>query len=266
MKHSLLTALILIAVTGCYPAENHRTTLGNYNFNYRIQDRESVGLVQVFDDSSRTYLQFVPGNEITPIVRTDGLAQPLETTKDGSYYLVNNIFKKLLVALGNQSTWVEKINPQPKAALPEKQPAADMYQAQLESCKHDNERLNDELAQCEEKANKTNKGIHIEKTVIYFQANQATPEGNIDAESIAVKAQYANRILIAAYTAAARPTKKSVRLAAARATYVKRVLVGQGIPALKIKTAYYPSGHNIANNSTSTGRAENRRAEINYLK
>lgn len=67
----LLTGVVVSGCATLAPApKSDDSRLGQYNFAYAIEQREQTGLVQVFDDGIKTYLQFHDLVAVKPRVTT----------------------------------------------------------------------------------------------------------------------------------------------------------------------------------------------------
>lgn len=253
--------LLTACVASCQTSTKHEsTTLGSYNFNYKISNRENVGLVQVFDDKSKTYLQFIPTIEVDPRVSNNETLSPLEIYKEGSYYLVHGVYNHLLVAMYDQVSVVDRIieTPAPKAVLIPKQSKVD-NNPELAACQQQLSKLDEKLTKC---LNERSITSQPNKEILYFLANRTKLQETAPLKSILDKAETADYIIVTGFTSAKRVTRKSVRIAKTRAIYVKNLLVANGISSAKIQTTSFPYGHFVADNSTFEGRATNRRVEV----
>lgn len=73
------------------------------------------------------------------------------------------------------------------------------------------------------------------------------------------------RVEVAGYTDNLGPTGTNLRLSRQRAGVVKAYLVRKGVSAERLVVRGYGSANPIAPNTTSSGRAENRRVELHGL-
>jgi outer membrane protein OmpA-like peptidoglycan-associated protein len=73
------------------------------------------------------------------------------------------------------------------------------------------------------------------------------------------------RVEVAGYTDNIGPTGRNLRLSRQRAAVVKAFLVRKGVPADRLTVRGYGSANPIAPNTTTTGRAANRRVELHRL-
>jgi hypothetical protein len=107
---SVLLALIAVPLGSC------RTTLQDaqpsvplgHNFAYAVPQRETVNLVQAFDDGSTTYLQFNEAPSAPIDIRRVSDEKILSYTLEQRYVRVKGIYDSLLVTVAGQSTRVIK--------------------------------------------------------------------------------------------------------------------------------------------------------------
>jgi outer membrane protein OmpA-like peptidoglycan-associated protein len=78
-------------------------------------------------------------------------------------------------------------------------------------------------------------------------------------------ARRASEVLIRARTDFTASSARARAAAMRRGADAKRYLIRQGIPAAKIRLYYRSAGGFVENNTTATGRAKNRRVEIQFL-
>ncbi|HEY9105112.1 MAG TPA: OmpA family protein [Roseateles sp.] len=91
-------------------------------------------------------------------------------------------------------------------------------------------------------------------------ARAALPAAAVDA--LAAQARSAPLVVVRGRTDGRTDTPAEARLARARAWAVRDHLLAAGIEASRIRTTYQPAGDPIADNDTASGRAMNRRVEI----
>jgi outer membrane protein OmpA-like peptidoglycan-associated protein len=75
-------------------------------------------------------------------------------------------------------------------------------------------------------------------------------------------ARQANKIVVRARTDANAPSNADLLTAQRRAESAKRILIANGVPANKIMLNYVSADDYLGDNSTTEGRALNRRVEI----
>jgi len=74
-----------------------------------------------------------------------------------------------------------------------------------------------------------------------------------------------NKIIVLGFTDSRGSQLNNIKLGLERAEKLKAILVGKGIPADRISTASFGAALPIDTNTTESGRARNRRAELNIL-
>jgi len=74
-----------------------------------------------------------------------------------------------------------------------------------------------------------------------------------------------NKIIVLGFTDSRGSRLNNIKLGLERAEKLKAILVGKGIPADRISTASFGAALPIDTNATESGRARNRRAELNIL-
>ncbi len=92
------------------------------------------------------------------------------------------------------------------------------------------------------------------------------PTSSQSAQLRAVLAHGVDRIEVRGRTDNPRPTNGDERVARARAEAARDWLIGQGIPAGKISVNYVSAGDYASNNRVSSGRALNRRVDIEIIR
>ena len=103
--------------------------------------------------------------------------------------------------------------------------------------------------------------------VVRFEDNSA--EARIDEEFLAplgAAARAANRIYLHGHTDAYTATDSGKELAIRRAVAVRQLLIAQDVSPSRVRLFYRGAGNFVANNSTSEGKAQNRRVEIELRK
>jgi hypothetical protein len=109
---SVLTGVgvALVAISGCATTEKapEPIVLAGRHFDYGIENREAVQLIQVFDDGSRTHLQFrqPPAEPVDIQGGSDKI--PVGYLKDGPYLVLAGIYDLLQVSVGDRSAEVRE--------------------------------------------------------------------------------------------------------------------------------------------------------------
>jgi type IV secretory pathway VirB9-like protein len=79
-----------------------------HHFDYGIENRESVGLIQVFDDGSRTYLQFREPPAEPVAIEGGSDKTPVGYLNDGPYLVVAGVYDRLEISVGDRSAEVRE--------------------------------------------------------------------------------------------------------------------------------------------------------------
>jgi len=109
-RHLRLWAALagLAALTACAGAGPESTRAGSavqgYDFSYQVDGGDTVGLVQVFDDGSRTYFQFQALDLAhVPVIwaeQSEGQKRALPIEATSPYLVVHELARKFVVASG----------------------------------------------------------------------------------------------------------------------------------------------------------------------
>jgi outer membrane protein OmpA-like peptidoglycan-associated protein len=92
-----------------------------HNFSYLLPNRESLNLIQVFDDGSKTFLQFKEAPSAPIEIRQVSNTKSLPYTIDERYVIASGVYDTLLVTVAGASTTIINQAPQaerPVAAMP----------------------------------------------------------------------------------------------------------------------------------------------------
>src|SRR5450631_603438 len=117
----LLVAAPLGSCTTTHP-EVEPTVPPGHNFSYLLPNRESLNLIQVFDDGSKTFLQFKEAPSAPIEIRQVSNAKSLSYTIDERYVIASGVYDTLLVTVAGASTTIINQSPQtgrPVAAMPD---------------------------------------------------------------------------------------------------------------------------------------------------
>jgi outer membrane protein OmpA-like peptidoglycan-associated protein len=93
-----------------------------HNFSYLLPDRESLKLIQVFDDGSNTFLQFKEAPSAPIEIRQVSNAKSVTYTIDERYVIASGVYDTLLVTVAGASTTIINQAPQAErlvAAMPD---------------------------------------------------------------------------------------------------------------------------------------------------
>lgn len=116
----LLVAAPLGSCTTTHP-EAEPTVPPGHNFSYLLPNRESLNLIQVFDDGSKTFLQFKEAPSAPIEIRQVSNAKSLPYTIDERYVIASGVYDTLLITVAGASTTIINQAPQaerPVAAMP----------------------------------------------------------------------------------------------------------------------------------------------------
>src|SRR5208282_2940049 len=122
--------VLATGLAACVALNSPRTTeapipmpLYHHNFDYALMRRESVQLIQAFDDGKQTYLQFTraPATRNQPIlIESFGSQTALAYRGDGPYLVIPGVYAQLTITIGVNSAQVTNLAAQapPVAAVP----------------------------------------------------------------------------------------------------------------------------------------------------
>ena len=147
----------------------------------------------------------------------------------------------------------------------------------------DNDGVNDEIDQCPDVPGQAPtgcpkrvlvevKGSQIEiKEKINFESNGSAIAGGLSFEIIDQVAQVFKsnpgiRVKIEGHTDSSGAADYNLKLSDSRANAVRKALISRGIEADRLEAIGYGESKPISSNSSSKGRAQNRRVEFNILK
>ena len=273
-RHALarVVAAVLVVAAGGFaascvhsPAPLQESPPG-YTFDYRLGNRERAGLIQVFDDGSKTYLQFADWSHGNPTIRdADGTEVPWRRT--GGYAVVEGRHEHLTVdALGAQAFIsgpgvASSVTSLAGAVAPmtaDDPTAAQAKVAELEALRARISTLEAQIAEARAAVLATGDTL-----VIHFANNSARL--TIDPEAMHAIAEIIGErdaIVVTGFTDATYSDAAGAKLARQRAFTVRDALMAEGVPATHVNVAYHAAGLFAVDNGSATGKALNRRAEI----
>lgn len=115
----ILLVVLVVVLSGCTSVGEVRT-LGRYDFSYRIEGDGRAAPLQIFDDGTRTFLQF--RNTLPGIFAVDGESEPgvLTIRREGPYVVVDRIEREFVFALDHERARASAryIGTQNRALLP----------------------------------------------------------------------------------------------------------------------------------------------------
>jgi outer membrane protein OmpA-like peptidoglycan-associated protein len=264
-----LCAALLLGVgainSGCTYSRWKNVVPPGYSFSYTLQDREATGLIQVFDDGQKTYLQFSDWSRGSPSI-FDGNGTSLSYVRSGTYAVIAGRHERLLVnAEGAQSIAVvdSAENHSPGSVAVKASTTATIDD--LHGSAQEVDSLRTHVASLEEQLAEARAALqsYADRLVIHFANNSARV--NVDPDTmrtISDVVREKDAILVAGYTDATYSDAAGEALARRRAQNVRKALVAEGIPAEHVAVTYHAAGSFAADNHSAEGRALNRRAEI----
>jgi hypothetical protein len=293
LKRLGASIVVLALFTACATVrpEPESKMLAGHNFSYTLANRESVGLIQAFDDGSKTYLHFreAPAEGVTIRSAADG--PTLRFVSDGSYLIVPGVYAEILVSIGQYSARIKNEGP-PQASMntppvarqinsPTPAPSplriapnsvgAPAAPQEIGTLEGKISVLKDELLQ----AHVAGRGRTVfvrdvggaSRLVIRFEDKSSVVQIDDNLrEAIAGAAKAASRIILHSRTDADTVTSTAAELAIARGASVKRFLESLGIPSERIRIFYSAAGDIAVANRTGEDNVSNRRVAIQLVK
>jgi outer membrane protein OmpA-like peptidoglycan-associated protein len=259
----------------------------HHNFDYALVRRESVQLIQAFDDGQQTYLQFTRaplGRDQPVLVENSENQTALAYHCDGPYLVLPGVYAQLTISIGAKSAQVTNLAAQsaPVAAVPNLAPpltpAAEPSSTQAATntdpvvLRRDalQQRVRALVSAIEKFGRPHGPGAIVVRSdegalsvVIRFEDNSSAVE--LDDEllrALGEAAQAANRVVLRGRTDAIVATPTAGQLALRRALTVKEILVTQGVNPGRVRAFYRAAGDFEADDRLPEGRAANRRVEI----
>ncbi len=110
-----------------------------------------------------------------------------------------------------------------------------------------------------------------DRTLIYFPPNSTNKLNSKEVETylnnVAERLKKSGEtVLLTGYTDAAGPAESNIILGQKRANIIRDYLLGKGIPGDKIKSTSKGEVEPLAENDTASGKAKNRRTELQIIK
>jgi outer membrane protein OmpA-like peptidoglycan-associated protein len=279
-----LCLIVAASLTGCAAIRApHPVTdgIGRYVFDYNVTGGRAANIVQVFDDGTKTYVQFNGFAQIRPVIRTAG-GSDLPYERSGPYAIVVGVHDRLTIVVALATAEVTSERRHSPVALPdsakspsiEPKPApggavdAGQYAAltdfQVELSRGPKIDLASSkaalLAEQQRHATKQRSTY-----VVRFADNSTLMEIDSAAlDELKERAGSAKSLTITGYTDSAALTLGASSLALRRALAVRKLLYGNGARPVTVQVRYYGAGRFVADNNTEEGRAANRRVEIQF--
>ncbi len=277
------------------PASKPREQLATMEtYQYLRVDPEKTGVLNAADDGRYTYLAFAAKVDET-IEFFDAEGSPLTAARAGSVVALPGIHKGILVRQGRSNTFVA---PNPRAApndRPNIEADPDVIEArtrlevattQLPAFRRAIERA--DAAKSATAAPtpaspatppkpiaaaprpddpsyvRTPEGVMVR---VFFATGGRTivrPDDGL--QRLETEATGAHEIRIAGYTDNIGPDTVNAKLAQSRAEAIRTLMLKRGVPPERIVVTWSAGGRDIADNTTETGRAMNRRVEVLFVK
>ncbi len=283
-----LSLIVVAALAGCAtqraPEPVATDSLGRYVFDYTVNGGKAAHLVQVFDDGSKTYVQFNGLAQLKPVIRTEA-GNDLPYERSGPYAVITGVYSRLSVVVARSTAEVVN-NRQPASAAPTGPVGAapvsvealpvitagvkaarllelDKTHAELARLRSELEATRAQLAEEKRRLARLAQGRYV----VRFADNSAAVE--IDAptlEELSDLAAHVQGFTVTGFTDAAQLTPGGSRLALRRALAVRKLLQDRGMDPAKIQIRYFGAGRFAGDNSTPEGKAANRRVEIQFGK
>lgn len=283
----LKLALIKCTVVGMLAACSTPAPTTIIGFNYEIDNARANGIVQVFDLSGNTVVQVRDMNPKTTHF-LDARNVPIQFKVVGENAVLTGMHESFTVSTTAAASRVRR-----KQTAPASAPAA-VSVAMPAAVKQENSSVSDvaivaEIARMRKELSELkamlaasaarDAGPSVPSVAVAEVGKSAETEPGVVIVSFANNSrqfnpaqdqrtklvslsQAAEHISVRGFTDSDLETPGSVALAKARAEAAKRYLVSMGVSAAKIVVGYDGAGKFIAENTSSAGRAANRRVEI----
>ncbi len=277
------------------PASKPREQLATMEtYQYLRVDPEKTGVLNAADDGRYTYVAFAAKVDET-IEFFDAEGSPLTAARAGSVVALPGIHKGILVRQGRSNTFVA---PNPRAApndRPNIEADPDVIEArtrlevattQLPAFRRAIERADAAKSAMaaptpaspatppkpiaaaprpdDPSYVRTPEGVMVR---VFFATGGRTivrPDDGL--QRLETEATGAQEIRIAGYTDNIGPDTVNAKLAQSRAEAIRTLMLKRGVPPERIVVTWSAGGRDIADNSTETGRAMNRRVEVLFVK
>jgi hypothetical protein len=263
-------------------------------YQYLRVDPEKTGVLNAADDGRYTYLAFATKVDET-IEFFDAEGAPLTVARAGSVVALHGIHKGILVRQGRANTFVA---PNPRAApndrpnieadpeVVEARTRLEVATTQLPAFRRAMERADAAKATTpvstpstpptppkpivgaprpdDPSYVRTPEGVMVR---VFFATGGRTivrPDDGL--QRLETEATGAQEIRIAGYTDNVGPETINAKLAQSRAEAIRTLMLKRGVPAERIVVTWSAGGRDIADNTTETGRAMNRRVEVLFVK
>jgi outer membrane protein OmpA-like peptidoglycan-associated protein len=286
LKHALLTCATAAMLAAC-TTPSPTAIIG---FNYEVDNAKANGIVQVFDLSGNTVVQ-VRGMNPRTTQFLDVKNVPIHYKVVGESAVLSGMHDSFTVSTSAAASRVRRKQTAPGsegialAVAPAAPTPADALNRTAEpegAIVAEIARIREELAELKAilaaasardaaptvpalAVSNTGKSENVEPSVVIVSfpnnSRQFAPAQEQRTKLLALS-HTAEQISVRGFTDSEVQTQGSVALAKARAEAAKRYLVSMGVSAAKIVVGFDGAGNFIAENSSSAGRAANRRVEI----
>lgn len=116
------------ALVGPFKDEQVVDTVSHYSFAWRLSGDREVAPIQVFDNGSKTWLQFASHRPLPAVFEhTAAGDRPLKYTREGPYMVLNGVWPRLILRGGQLQSRVERLtqaSAEPAATIASLAPAA----------------------------------------------------------------------------------------------------------------------------------------------
>lgn len=294
-KTAIAGAVVAALALASCATQGDKAPVSSLRFSYTTEGGKTIGLVRAFDDGERTALQFVTDPPAALQV-FDGEGKPLAYQRIGQNAVLPGLYTLVRVQIGPTSATVkstvpvvtkepvQQATPEPTAAatvpadtntellaaraalkLAEKQIAE--LRAELDKMKATGsaQEAKDIGTKLDRLENLVAEAASVILRVEFgFASADFKPTDDV-ARVLVPAAKAADRINLRGFTDSTVIDEDNKRIALARALAARQYLIGQGVDAKKIRAFYNSAGGFVADNSTSEGRAKNRRVDIELV-
>ncbi len=240
MKTKLMLALACAGILAACAQNTPSVVESRYNMHYSFTDLNDSGVVQVFDDGNRTYLQYrtTVDPDATPSITVPDTHLVMKAHRTGNYWVVDGVFGAFYVVLAGRPALVNN------DAIPHAPPVEPQPVPVKESVSSAPPTL-----------------------TVHFSGGSTSlstaEQANVAA--FALKAKDAQSLVIRGFSGFETPSDKGVALASGRAIALRWALIHEGVDPQRTKMVYKSYGGLVGDPKTAGGSAANRRAEAVVL-
>ena len=284
-------ASVPVAVVTPLAAPNPGTVQALDEYSYRILKAEDTGLRRVFDDGTKTFIQFVTPTPPAGLMVFNENGKAVPFTTYGQNAVIDTVYLGLLIRTPTKSSYAQSITPdrvaRVLAAKPGETTKPAFLPAELAAARAQileaQERLRGLAAEVD-KASRGEPSAPVAQLVADIEQLQTQIAG-ITATMVRARfesnstvlalsgttkaalidaAKRANQVQIRGRTDATGTPEGNTQIAMARAVAARKLLLAGGVQPTKLHTTYR-SGDYIAPNNTVEGRAQNRRVDLVFV-